>query len=283
MASERLYLRLEGDPVHGPESTVPAAALKAIAVPVPLRPRIANVIAYDEALPADTDVHERVLPDGALRLIVDLVQGRARIAGPSVQPVLLALRGQQHGLSITLRPGASLALFGIPAHALADRVVDWELLVAARHRSLPRRWQEAHGETTPARLVLSTLQGLMCPADPLPLGQALQAAALLRTTASPPPRIADVAAAVGLGERRLQQVFRAQFGLSPRSWRRLARLHACLLRLRGAGAPRWSELALESGFYDQAHLVREFQALCGLTPGQFLVRRGISESSKTSA
>ncbi|MDI3384274.1 helix-turn-helix domain-containing protein [Xenophilus aerolatus] len=282
MASERLYLRLEGDPVHAPETTVPAGTLKAITVPAPLRPRVANMIAYDEVLPMDSDVHERVLPDGALRLIVDLVQGRARIAGPSVQPVLLALRGRQLGLSLTLRPGASQALFGVPAHALAERVVDWELLVAARHRSLPLRWQEEHNETTRARLLMSTLHGLMRPADPVPLGQASQAAALLRTSASP-PRISEIAAAVGLGERRLQQVFRAQFGLSPRSWRRLARLHACLLRLRGAGPPRWSELALESGFYDQAHLVREFQALCGLTPGQFLRRRGVSESSKTRA
>lgn len=282
MASERLYLRLDGDPVHAPETTVPAGTLKAIAVPAPLRHRIANVIAYDEALPEDADIRERVLPDGALRLIVDLVQGRARIAGPSVKPVLLALHGRQRGLSLALRPGASQALFGVPAHELAERIVDWELLVAARHRSLPRRWQEAHDETARARLLLSTLHGLMRPADPVPLGQALQAAARLRTTASP-PRMADVAAAVGVGERRLQQVFRAQFGLSPRSWRRLARLHACLLRLRGTGPPRWSELALESGFYDQAHLVREFQALCGLTPGQYMLRRGVSDSSKTSA
>lgn len=282
MASERLYLRLEGDPVHAPETTVPAGTLKAIAVPAPLRSCMANVIAYDETLPADADVRERVLPDGALRLIVDLVQGRAQIAGPSVRPVLLAPRGRQQGLSLTLRPGASQVLFGVPAHALAERVVDWESLVTARHRSLPQLWREAPTEALRTRLLLSTLRGLMRPADPAPLDQALQAAALLRTTASP-PRVADVAAAVGLGERRLQQVFRAQLGLSPRSWRRLARLHACLLRLRGAGLQPWSELALESGFYDQAHLVREFQALCGLTPGQFLLRRGVSESSNTPA
>ena len=38
----------------------------------------------------------------------------------------------------------------------------------------------------------------------------------------------------------------------------------------------------EAGFYDQSHLVNEFRALCGLTPGQFL-QRSVSGSSKTGA
>jgi AraC-like DNA-binding protein len=38
---------------------------------------------------------------------------------------------------------------------------------------------------------------------------------------------------------------------------------------------------VDGGFYDQSHLINEFQALCGLTPEQFL-RRRVSGSSKTS-
>lgn len=49
-----------------------------------------------------------------------------------------------------------------------------------------------------------------------------------------------------LDERRLQQLFHADEGLSPRSAGRLA--------------PAWAELAVEAGYHDQVHLANEFRA-----------------------
>jgi AraC-like DNA-binding protein len=90
-----------------------------------------------------------------------------------------------------------------------------------------------------------------------------------------------LAAEVGLGERRLQQLFSAQFGLSPRRWSRLARLHRCLRDLRAQPQRSWAEVALDGGFFDQSHLTNEFRALCGCTPAEYR-RLAVSESSKTA-
>ena len=106
------------------------------------------------------------------------------------------------------------------------------------------------------------------------------AAGLIAASGGQQP-LREVAAAVGVGERRLQQLFHAHVGLSPRAWGRLARLHACLRALRRQPAPAWAEVALESGFYDQSHLANEFRALCGVTPTEFM-GHAISGSSKTS-
>lgn len=114
------------------------------------------------------------------------------------------------------------------------------------------------------------------PANPV----AAQAAVLLSASAGR-MRPQEVARAVGVGERRLQQVSRAEVGMSPKAWSRLARLHACLRALRsGERMPSWAALAVDGGFYDQAHLANEFRALCGLSPTGFL-QRGASHSSKT--
>lgn len=94
--------------------------------------------------------------------------------------------------------------------------------------------------------------------------------------------VRDVAAEVGVGERRLQQLFHEHVGLSPRAWSRLARTHARLRSLRRVRSPAWAELALDHGFYDQAHLANEFRALCGMTPSECF-RRTVSGSSKTAA
>lgn len=279
MQQERLFLRLEDDPLYAPETTVPAGTLCEFAVPPALQAQVAHLIAYDEQLPPDIVVRERVLPDGALRLIFDVGAGTAQVAGPSTRPVLLSMCGHLQGLSVTLRPGAAHALFGLAAHEIAERAVDWDTVVAAPHRGVHARLQEARSDADRAGILLSALQAMLRPVDAPERDKATHAAALLRATGGA-GRVAAVAAAVGVGERRLQQIFRSQLGLSPRAWNRLARMHECLRLLRRSGTPRWSELALESGFYDQAHLVNEFQALCGVTPGQFL-HRCVAGSSKT--
>lgn len=279
METERLFLRLDGDPLYAPETTVPAGTMREHGVPAALREQVVNLIGYEEHLPAGMVISERVLPDGALRLIFDLGSGTARVAGPSSRPVLLSLHGQLRGLSVTLRPGAALALFGLPAHELAEQVIAWDDLVGAGHRGLPTRLHEAGGEAEQAGILWPALRAMTRDRDGLEARGAARAAALLRPRGNA-QSVRAIAASMGIGERRLQQIFRAHIGLPPRAWRRLARMQECLRLLRLPGPTPWTELALEGGFYDQSHLVNEFRALCGLTPSQFLQRR-VSGSSKT--
>jgi AraC-like DNA-binding protein len=278
--AERLFLRLEGDPLYAPETTIPAGALREFPVPPALQDCVAQVIAYDEVLPLE--VTERVLPDGALRLIFDFrdAQHPARVAGPSTSPVLLRLRGHLHGLSVTLRPGAAQALFGTSAHELAQRVVPWDVLANAGQRSLIARLHEAPDDSARVDILVRALQGMLHDADIEQRHTAGRAAALFRHSHNR-RSVRAVAQALGLGERRLQQIFRAQVGLSPRAFGRLARMHECLRLLRPPASRAWTELAAQAGFYDQSHLINEFKAHCGLTPEQY-VRRFVSASSKTA-
>lgn len=280
MMTERLFLRLEDDPLIAPETTVPAGTLREVVVPPALHGQVAHAMAYEEALAPGMQVCERVLPDGALRLIVELhaTHAELRVAGPSAQPVLLTLQGPQRGFSLSLRPGAARVLFGVDAHELAQQVWPWDGLASAPRRDLAARLHAAPDDRTREALLMATLQSMQRDAAVTPeQHHARRAALLLRQR--PVHAVAD---ALGLGERRLQQIFRAHVGLSPRAWRRLARLHALLRRLRQAPAAGWAALADEAGFSDQAHLIHEFRALCGLTPEQFR-RQRIAGSSKTSA
>lgn len=281
--SERLFLRLPDDPPCAPGTTVPASTLRAFTVPAQLQPAVAHVTAYEERFAQGTEVTERVLPDGASRLLIDLQRGAASIhvAGASARPVVLAMRGHKHGLSITLHPGATLGLFGVPANALAGRIVPWADLVHQAHRDLPDQLAAAADDGTRVGLVMTSLQALHQPSDPGSRRLAEHAARQLRAQAGG-LSVRALATAMNLSERRLQQVFAAQLGLPPSVWRRLQRLHGTLRLLRGDPAPPWAQLALGAGYYDQSHLINEFRALCGLTPQQFL-RRAVSGSSKMAA
>ncbi len=67
--AERLFLRLDDDPLHGPESGVPAGTLRAFPVGAALRGHVSHIMLYRETFAEGHEVRERVLPDGAVRLV----------------------------------------------------------------------------------------------------------------------------------------------------------------------------------------------------------------------
>lgn len=289
--TERLFVKLDEDPIAGPESGTPSQALVRLPVPAPLHGLVSHVLEYREAIAPGTEVLEHVLPDGVVRIVLHLGgTPAATIVGARTTAATVRLHGRMHGLSLALRPGAAAALLGLPAAELAGRALPLEAAwgndaatligrlmearsVAARSAALQamlqRRWERQHRAEAPA--IVTAALGLM------------------RGAGTGPTTLPAVAASLGLGERRLQQLFHQHVGLSPRAWRRLARLQGIVRAVRhaaarpGARGPDWAELAVETGFYDQAHFANEFRSLAGLTPGEFWRRAvwAVSDSSKT--
>jgi len=91
---------------------------------------------------------------------------------------------------------------------------------------------------------------------------------LLRTRGS--ARIDSLVERSGLSARQFQRRFTAQVGLSPKLYARIVRFDAALRARRDAPTKSWTEIAHEGGYFDQAHFVRECQALAGLAPSQFI-------------
>jgi AraC-like DNA-binding protein len=276
--SERLFLRLDDDPLHGPEAKVPAGTLRAWPVSAPLRAHVSHILSCRELIPAGCEVIERVLPDGAVRLVFNLGDapsvgddkgGPAQAIGASAAPVVLRLGRRVEGLSVTLRAGAVAAVLGLPAGELAGSAVPLAELWRGDAAELLDGITEASDDAARVAVLHAVLQRRLLRGNTAVHAGAMHAAQLIAASGGRRP-LREVAAAVGIGERRLQQIFHAQVGLTPRAWSRLARLHGCLRTLRLGTPPAWADVAVDSGFYDQAHLANEFRAICGLTPTQFL-------------
>jgi AraC-like DNA-binding protein len=287
--AQRLFLRLDEDPVQGPESGTPAASLRTLPLPAALRPFVAQMLLYRETFAPGHDIVERVIPDGAVRLVVHWgdapaagPDGRRTLLaiGPSTAPAVLRLSGRMAGLAITLHHGAAATLLGVPVGEIAGLALPLQALWPRDDASAVAALADLEDDASRVRLVQRALLRRLrhgAAADPRPAVQALR---LLMQSGGRLP-VPALAAEVGLGERRLQQLFSAQFGLSPRRWSRLARLHRCLRDLRAQPQRSWAEVALDGGFFDQSHLTNEFRALCGCTPAEYR-RLAVSESSKTA-
>jgi AraC-like DNA-binding protein len=84
-------------------------------------------------------------------------------------------------------------------------------------------------------------------------------------------RVDSLAAEIGCSRRHLAAGFREQVGVSPKLLGRILRFQRAVA-LVGAG-PGWAEIAARCGYYDQAHMVRDFHQFAGASPGEFARRK----------
>ena len=79
-------------------------------------------------------------------------------------------------------------------------------------------------------------------------------------------RIEEVSRALGWSRRRLERAFARDLGIPPKLYARIVRLNAVLATLDEGERAAAVDVALEAGYFDQAHLLRDFRILAGRPP-----------------
>ena len=88
-----------------------------------------------------------------------------------------------------------------------------------------------------------------------------------------PPSVAEVVDKAGFSQRRFIQLFGEQVGLTPKIFSRVSRFQRVVQIAHGAREIDWADLALDCGYYDQAHFIHDFQSFAGITPSTYLLQR----------
>jgi len=178
------------------------------------------------------------------------------------------LRTGQRAVTARLHLGASEAVFGVPASAVAGRVVALDTLWgSAATRRLLDRLADSRSTSDAAAVLDSAISERMLRAAPRRAPALLTLAAADRLTSA---SVNAVAVDLGVSERHLRRVFRETVGVSPKTFAKLTRFHRALRAARDDVRPNWAEVAAMAGYYDQAHLIAEFRAITGATPRSLL-------------
>lgn len=252
-------------------------------IPPPLRPYVAALVAYDVDLGAP-GVHVG-MPGTTLTVVLPLDEpldvgwaGRpasrgarwSTVSGLHTGPAAIHHHGHQRGVQLELTLAGARALLGLPAAALAGELAELEEAVPAL-RHLPE--QVARADSTSdaaARVQQALLAALAGTATPPPRAEVGRALARLTRGAT----VQQAADEVGFSRRHLGSLVRAEAGLTPKSFHRLARFERShrLLRRRASGGRRVSlaGIAADAGFADQGHLTREWADLAGCTSTAWL-------------
>jgi AraC-like DNA-binding protein len=83
-------------------------------------------------------------------------------------------------------------------------------------------------------------------------------------------KVDDIVRVFNLNKRTLQRLFNQYVGVSPKWVIQIYRLHEAACQLAGKDVVDWSSLALDLGYFDQAHFIKDFKALIGRSPTDYV-------------
>jgi AraC-like DNA-binding protein len=173
-------------------------------------------------------------------------------------------------VDVKLTPLGAYTLLGVPMSELANEVADLADVLGPEAARLTERLANTPGWA--ARFaVLDEFLLARAEAGPEPAPEVRWAWRRLAETGGAVP-VGALAQEVGWSRRHLVTRFRQQVGLPPKTIARVIRFEDLLRRVGNAGGAAWSRIAAECGYYDQAHMNRDFREFAGTTPSDYLAR-----------
>jgi AraC-like DNA-binding protein len=233
---------------------------------------------------ADAPAHarERIVPSGTFELVVNLDEDEIRVyepggvvrrhagavvSGAFTRSFVVDTREHASLVGVHFKPGGARAFLRARADELTDAHV--ELAALWSHAAASRLRDALCSATSAAErfaILERTLREHLAPS----LVERRFVHALL---AQPRVPVAEVAERVGRSHRSFIEIFSAEVGMTPKLFRRIQRFHRAFALAGAAGEPAWAQIALDCGYFDQSHLIRDFVDFAGVTPAEYARRR----------
>lgn len=223
------------------------------------------------AAPAKAPHH--VIPDGCIDLLFAYDSladsdgpASALAIGTMTRPLSVGATEAAAYVGVRFWPGRALPFLGVPAAAITDIRVAIADLWRPRDRCLVDAQLTALGGwRAPFERLLIARLGRAERAD-----RTVDAAVKAILRAGGNLSIAALAPALGVTRQHLARSFARHVGVPPKMFARVARVRKVLAKARVASQVDWAALALDAGFYDQAHLAGEVREITGRTPTEWL-------------
>src|SRR5262249_4703116 len=230
---------------------------------------------------------ERILPTGTLELAINLRQNELRFYDGESPGNCSHLSGaivsgafgrgfapdspeQAFIIGVHFKPGGAFPFLGLPAGPLADTHVERSPLWGPSSGRLRERLCEARTSAERFQSVQDALLSRLC--HGVEQHYAVSAALEMFAKNQARPRVREAAKYLGLSQRRFIQVFKAEVGITPKLFSRIQRFQQTRTFIQHNPTINWADLAVDLGYFDQSHLIREFLEFSGLSPTDYINR-----------
>ncbi len=239
---------------------------------------------------------QRILPDGCTEIVFHLAdpfnqynsdgaaerQPLAMLVGQMRRHLLIQPTGKVRVLGVRFWPGGAYPFLRVPQHEIADRVVALDAVWGGIARELHSRIADAATGVERARQVETILLARLnqCRNHD---EAALKAIALI-LRAGGCLSIDALARETGCNSRRLDRTFNTRVGLPPKTLCRIVRFQQVFKKIeRQVHSPDWVQIALDCGYYDQPHFIKEFKAFAGKDPTSYLAEQNAMSDHFTAS
>jgi AraC-like DNA-binding protein len=252
--------------------------------PGPPLSRFVELLWYYENVPQPHQ-KERLMPDGCITLIINLLEDETRLYDPDDTKKVRKLRGcsisgphticfaidtdeQACVVGVSFRPAGALPFLKFPSDELHNQHVGLDDLWGRLAGELRERVLAAPTSAEKLRVVevalLERAAGMLH-------GQPVVEYAVGKFLARPATaRIAEVVDKTGFSSRRFIELFKEHVGMTPKVFCRVRRFQAVLEKISGGRSINWSDVALDCGYFDQAHFIHDFRAFSGINPTKYI-------------
>jgi len=241
-------------------------------VPQPPLSHLIHNIWYVEGH-APTLRKQRHLPTGMAEIVMNLSPGPGNpiFAGPFSEHFNFELNGPTCVLGVQFKSGGAFPLLKLPTSELHNLHVPLQDVWGTKGPELRERLMPASTPMARFKIMEQFLLSQIC--NPMGLDPAVSFA-LQRFQATPDEcTVSRIVETTGLTHRRFGQLFSRQVGMKPKLFLRLQRFQRAIWKAEGQQDVDWANLAIDCGYFDQAHLIHNFQEFAGLTPESWLALR----------
>jgi AraC-like DNA-binding protein len=182
------------------------------------------------------------------------------LSGLQEHSIRIESRHGTHLVSARLSPIGAVDLFGTIAAEAANAIVDLRKLLGNAGRALIDAIRDA--PDSPSRFDVLE-QFLLSRKPDVDVPAFVRAAASSIEKNHGIVRVSSLHEELAVSRKHLSVMFKRFVGVTPKGYAKLHRFAWTIQRLQSSDSVDWSRLALEAGYSDQSHLVRDFRRIGG--------------------
>lgn len=207
-------------------------------------------------------ITNNILPDACIDIVIDFTNQILCFAGFSKETESFKLQKKIDYMGVRLKPGAFYLLFQIDATTIMDNQVPFSQVETIFHLEEILTYQ-----TTKERIELLK-KYLSQKIKQVPNKYYIE---VINTLYENPKEqsVTELALECGYHQRQLFRMFQRYYGVSPKVLFNILRLHLCLTLLLEKNTDLL-EIAMQCGFYDQSHFIKEIKRYTGISPLKLL-------------
>jgi AraC-like DNA-binding protein len=234
---------------------------------------------------------DRFLPDGNTEIVIDLTENpkyiydnetlkeiqachNVWVSGVRTEYITIPSGKESRMLVITFKKGRAYPFYPLPVNELTDYVVDADLIFGNTIIQLREKLLSADSIDQMFLLVQDFLlqvadQSLISTVPSKCIDFAISS--IVKNPGI--VQLNDLLNRIGYSQKHFIDLFKKHVGVSPKTYIRIIRFQQAIMEIERKTINNWSHIALESGFYDQAHFINDFKIFSGFTPNEYLTMK----------